>query len=90
MSKERALAVEKFRVYDNDGYSSNFTLKLYKSNAFAYGNQHSLVLFNETYKDEQLFDARYDSRFNTVESFHKYAYEFVRERIREEFTVEHV
>ena len=90
MEKEKALAVAKFKVTDEEGHSYNYTLKMYKSGAFDYGNRHCIVLFNETYKNEQLFDARYDSRFNTVESFRKYAYEFVRDQMRNTCKVEEI
>ena len=39
---------------------------------------------------EQGFDARYDKRFNTVDTFNKHVEEFVRDQIREDFTLERV
>ena len=87
---QRALCVDKFKVTDESGVVYNTTLKMYKSGAFQYGNQHCLVLRNETLKTEDLFDARYDTRFNTVESFHKNSFDFVSANVRSTCKVEKV
>ena len=65
----------------------DITLQLVPSGCTDYGNKHALVYFVDG-KFSQCFDARYDKRFNTVESFQRYAYEFVRDQIREDLTVE--
>ena len=71
-----------------------FTLHLVPHGGFDYGNRHSLVYITQDitgkHLREDLFDARYDRRFNTVESFNKYAYEFVKDQIRDDFTLEEV
>ena len=72
----------------------NIVLTLIPSGCSDYGNRHALGY--EVYEPngkcvtEQGFDARYDRRFNTVDSFNKYAMEFVRDQIRDEFAIERV
>lgn len=81
---------DEFKIKENGKEIDRMTLELIKSGGFDYGNQHSLVLTSEKYKTENLFDARYDSRFDNEETFHKYSYEFVRDYIRKDFEVEKI
>ena len=66
-------------------------MEMVESGAFDYGNHHALV-YSTSYPGsmEQLFDARYDNRFNTVESFEKNAQAFVRGMIRDSFGIERI
>ena len=71
------------------------TLHLVPHGGFDYGNRHALLYNVQDLKKgkqfvEEGFDARYDSRFNTVESFNQNAYGFVKDQIRDEFTLEEV
>ena len=66
------------------------TLDLVPSGASDYGNRHALLLNFHDGSGVRFFDARYDKRFSTVESFSKYALEFVKDQLREDFTVEQV
>lgn len=71
------------------------TVELVPHGGFDYGNRHALtynVQDANTGKRfmEQGFDARYDKRFNTVDSFNKHVAEFVRDQIREDFSLERV
>ena len=71
------------------------TVELVPHGGFDYGNCHSLTYNMQDANTgrrfmEQVFDARYDSRFNTVDSFNKYVAEFVRDQIRDDFTLERV
>ena len=84
MSEREVLAEKKF-VASGDGKTFDVVLQLVPSGAFEYGNRHALLYTVDNYT--QCFDARYDKRFNTVESFNANAYEFVREHIRDEFDV---
>ena len=88
------LATKKFIAKSSDE-SYAITLHLVPHGGFDYGNRHALLynvqdLTTGKHFMEQGFDARYDSRFNTVESFNDHAYEFVKDQIREEFTIEEV
>lgn len=69
------------------------TLELVPSGCSPYGNEHAVIL--KQYKDGSEisgtgFDARYDKRFNTPETFNKYAGDFVKEQFRDDFTIERI
>ena len=81
--------LEKFIITTEDGKTINMTLELLKSGSFDYGNGHSLLL-KECDLNEQLFDARYDKRFNDEDSFRKHSLEFIREHVRSTCKVERV
>ena len=68
----------------------HITLHLVPHGGFDYGNGHALILNRHDGSWEHGFDARYDKRFSTVESFNKYAYEFVRDQTADDFTLEEV
>ncbi|MCR5566015.1 MAG: hypothetical protein K6F61_04125 [Clostridiales bacterium] len=68
----------------------HYTLHLVPHGGFEYGNGHALILNRHDGSWEDCFDARYDNRFATVDSFNKFAYEFIREQTSDEFTVEEV
>ena len=85
-----ALAEKRFILEDEDRHF-DITLKLCESGCFQYGNQHSLKLvFNEPKACPELWDARYDHRFDTVETFNKHAVEFIREWCDPALTVSEV
>ena len=71
------------------------TVHLVPHGGFDYGNRHAILynvmdINNGKKFMEQGFDARYDTRFSTVESFNKHACEFVKEQIRDDFTLTEV
>lgn len=78
-----ALAEKRFILEGNvEGFDMRFdiTVELTESGAFQYGNGHAVVIkYNEGRYEPELWDSRYDKRFNTVESFNKHVYEFLRE-----------
>ena len=87
-----ALAEKRF-ILESKNMRFDHTLKLCESGAFAYGNQHSLLLIcnnKDGHYEPQLFDARYDPRFNTVESFNENALSFMKEWSDPSFTVTEV
>ena len=87
---EKALATARFKA-TGEGTEFTITLEMFESGAFTYGNKHSLVYSTDwPGSTEQLFDARYDKRFNTVESFEKNAEEFVRAQIRPTFEIKRI
>jgi len=84
---EKPLAVKEFVIKNADkSYLSDAKLSMYNSSSFDYGNGHCLVL--DVDGTANAFDARYDNRFHSVDSFNEFAHEFVRENIRSEFIVE--
>ena len=92
-NQQEVLAEARFSAKSNDELYF-ITLTLEPSGCFDYGNRHALgyEVFDPNGKCvyETGFDARYDSRFNTVDSFNKYAVEFVKDLIREEFEVRRI
>lgn len=44
--------------------NQTFIIEIYDSGAYSYGNGKGLALINTSWKDEQLFDIRYDERYN--------------------------
>lgn len=79
---------DEFKVKENGKEIDIITLELIKSGGFDYGNKNALVLTSKEYKTENLFDVRYDSRFDNEETFHKYSYEFVRDYVRKDLEIE--
>ena len=82
------LAENKFKITNEQGIESELTLEMYKNEREDYGNGHSLCIIDNG--NETLFDARYDNRFDTLESFHEHSYEFVREYVRESCKIEQI
>ena len=66
----------------------HITLDLVPSGAFAYGNGHALIYDAHDGGGPRCFDARYDQRFATGGSFLKHARQFVKDQLRDDFTVE--
>lgn len=69
------------------------TLELVPSGCFPYGNKHALIF--KRYMDGleiggTCFDVRYDQRFNTAETFNKYALDVVKAQFRDDFTIERI
>ena len=91
--QEDVLATAKFTATSKDE-KYTIVLTLERSHCFDYRNRHALGydVYDENDKHimEQGFDARYDHRFNTVDSFNKYAIEFVRDQLRPDLVVERV
>lgn len=81
---------DEFIIKENDKEIDRMTLELIKSGGFDYGNQNAIVLSSKKYKTKNLFDARYDNRFDNEETFHKHSYEFVRDYVRKDLEVEKV
>ena len=81
------MIIEKFNVTTEDGEIINTTLELVNSGGFDYGNGHSLILTQEGI-NKNIYDARYDRRFDNEQSFRKYALEFVKENVRDTCKVE--
>ena len=77
-----------FYVIDEEGKKHKLRLDMIESGAFDYGNKHSLVLTDMETKQEELFDARYDVRFNDEEDFYKNAEEFIKQYARDTCTVD--
>lgn len=81
-----------FTADNGKGEIYRIELQLVPHGGFDYGNGNALIykvqdaVGGKKFMDRG-FDARYDSRFNNAESFRKHAYEFVRDQIRDEFTV---
>ena len=88
------LATAKFVATSGDE-KYNITVELVPHGGFDYGNRHALTYNVQDVNSgrhfmEQGFDARYDSRFNTVDTFNKHVEEFVRDQIRDDFILERV
>ena len=81
------MIIEKYKVTTEDGEVINTTLELVNNGGFDYGNGHSLILTQEGI-NKNIFDARYDRRFDNEESFRKYALEFVKENVRDTCKIE--
>lgn len=83
------IASARFEITAN-GEKIYMTLELVPSGAFAYGNGHALVLTREENGLAELFDARYDKRFASKESFDKNAYDFMRDYTDSKYDVKRV
>lgn len=88
--EREVLATAKFAAVSGDEkYTA--TLELVPSGCFAYGNKHA-VIFKRYEDGVQLgvdcYDARYDSKFNTAETFAANALDFVKNYFRDDFTIE--
>lgn len=66
----------------------HITLELIPSGAFSYGNGHALLYNAHDGAGERFFDARYDKRFSSAKSFLENALGFVKDQLRDDFTVE--
>ena len=86
------IASEDFIITLENGERVYTTLEMYESGAFDYGNGHGVALIEECDNgpSEQTWDARYDSRFDTEETFKEHALHFVKEHVRPTCTVERV
>lgn len=67
------------KVDTDEIQSTELTAVLIDNMGFEYGNRHGLAVFDSE-GGRQLFDARYDSRFNTVETFYDNVLDFLKER----------
>lgn len=79
------IASEDFIITLEDGSTVDATLEMYDSGGFDYGNGHGVCLITENadgVRNEQPQDARYDSRFDTEETFREHALEYVKEHVR--------
>ncbi len=66
----------------------HITLELIPSGGFSYGNGHALLYNAHDGSGEHYFDARYDKRFSSGAAFIKNALGFVKDQLRDDFTVE--
>ena len=88
--EREALATMKFSaVSGEEKYTA--TLELVPSGCFAYGNKHAVIF--KRYEDGvqvgvDCYDARYNHKFDTVDTFNANALEFVKKYFRDDFTVE--
>ena len=80
------LATAKFLAEDKD-IATIIILDMVPSGCFDYGNKHALFLHEENGDFERFFDARYDKRFSTVQSFQQNAEAFVRDQLRDSLTI---
>ena len=87
--KNDVLATKNY-VVKRDGEEYEYTLHLVPHGGFDYGNGHALILNRHDGSWEECYDARYDKRFSSVDGFNRYAYEFIRDNVSTEFTVEEV
>lgn len=88
MSNREEIIARAFFVADNGkGEVYHMELQLVPHGGFDYGNRHSVVLKRGDGSWDECFDARYDRRFDSAESFDKYAYEFVRDQVSNAFAV---
>ena len=87
-TKTDVIATKKY-IAKNGNEVYRYTLHLVPYGGFNYGNGKALVL-NRGAGSDQCFDARYDKRFNSVESFEKNAYEFVRNNTDPAFSLKEV
>ena len=67
------------KVDTDEVLTTEMTAVLIDGMGFEYGNRHGLAVFDSE-GGRQLFDARYDSRFNTVETFYENVLDFLKER----------
>ena len=88
--EREVLATAKFSaVSGEEKYTA--VLELVPSGCFAYGNQHAIVF--KRYEDGvqvsvDCYDARYNIKFDTAETFAANALEFVKKYFRDDFTIE--
>jgi hypothetical protein len=79
---------DRFRILENGNEIDILTLELVKNKGgFDYGNGNSIVLTSEKYNNENLFDARYDGRFNNEKLFHKNSIEFIKQYVRKDLEI---
>ena len=90
--EREVLATAKFFVASCDEkYTA--TLELVPSGCFPYGNKHAVIF--KRYEDGKqvgvdCYDARYNSKFDTEETFAENALEFVKKYFRDDFTIEQI
>lgn len=87
MEKSNKKIKDVFIIKEKGKKIDELTLELIKSGGFDYGNRNALVLTSKEYHTENLFDARYDARFDNEKTFHENSYEFVRGWVRKELEV---
>ena len=88
--KSEVLAKAKFRVSAPNGetYTVDVTLEPY--GGFQYGNGHGVALDRHAGCGVEWFDARYDPRFDSVDTFNTNVIEFVQQQFRDDFTIERI
>ncbi len=75
------MVIEKFKIIKEDKTEGEITLELLENaSESGYGNGNYLMLMDNG--NENLFDARYDRRFDNEKSFRENAYQFVRDYVR--------
>lgn len=89
-----ALAEKRFILEGNvEGFDMRFdiTVMLTEHGGFDYGNGHALYIrYNEGHYEPELWDARYDPRFSTVDSFNTHVLEFLKETRNPALTITEV
>ena len=88
--EREALATAKFSAVSGDEQYTA-TLELVPSGCFAYGNKHAVIF--KRYEDGlqvsvDCYDARYNHKFDTVDTFKANALDFVKTYFRDDFTIE--
>ena len=82
---ETALARKQYKVTYKDQkggtVKDEYELTLEESGASDYGNRHCLRLIRMSDKYVNIWDARYDKRFNDTENFFRYADEFMMDKV---------
>ena len=88
--ERNVLATARFSAVSGDKQYT-IVLELVPSGCFAYGNEHAViyeVYDGDTLVSDSCFDARYDHRFDSEETFNINALDFVKDQVRDHFTVE--
>lgn len=90
--EREVLATAKFSaVSGEEKYTA--TLELVPSGCFAYGNKHAVIF--KRYEDGlqvgvDCYDARYNHKFDTPETFAANAIEFVKKYFRDDFIIKQI
>ena len=75
------LARVSYACKTDNGKSFTLTASLYKSSGFDYGNGHIISITEDAqYGYNYGLDARYDSRFDTCDTFYTYILDVLKER----------
>lgn len=77
--KENVLALVHYDCETENGYPFSLTVELIPWGGFKYGNGHGLVITEDS-GDSYGLDARYDSRFTTVDGFYENVLDVLKER----------
>lgn len=73
------LARVSYACKTNNDKPYTLTASLYKTDSFDYGNKHIISITEDSGYNYGL-DARYDSRFNTCDTFYTYILDVLKER----------